>query len=60
MSDTCEWREDDPNTDLWETECGKAYGINEGSPTENRMNFCCFCGKKIAESRKSEDEDDGE
>jgi hypothetical protein len=42
----CAWREDEG---YWETGCKNEFTINEGTPEENGMKFCCFCGKKIAQ-----------
>ncbi len=39
----CEWKWDDVD-DYWETGCGNAYCIIEGTPTENKMKFCPYCG----------------
>ena len=48
-STTCEWG---PTTDGndhgdWSTGCGYEYTINDGTPKENGMAFCCFCGGKL-------------
>jgi hypothetical protein len=32
---------------FWETECKNAFSIEDGTPEQNRMNYCCFCGKPI-------------
>lgn len=53
----CEWAEDEYGT--WETSCGNAFEINDGSPADNDMAYCCYCGKKIAQCRYVE-ETDGE
>jgi hypothetical protein len=42
----CNWYYDD-QTDCWSTSCGHEYTINEGSPEENDMCFCTFCGGKL-------------
>lgn len=41
----CKWTEDDLG--LWNTECENMFVIGDGSPRENKMNFCCYCGKPI-------------
>lgn len=46
----CVWWNDE-ESDTWETGCGNAFVLNEGPPAENKMKFCCFCGKKLEESR---------
>lgn len=38
----CEWTPDDNG--IYETGCGHSYEITAGTPAENRMRFCCYCG----------------
>jgi hypothetical protein len=45
----CAWRKDEG---YWETDCKNEFTINEGTPEENGMIYCCFCGKKIKEFAK--------
>lgn len=47
MTDTCEWIVDEDG--VWHTDCKNEYVIIEGTPKENKMNYCCFCGRKITE-----------
>jgi len=42
----CTWHEEDGT---WATDCGKAFDINAGYPSENDMIYCCFCGGTIKE-----------
>ena len=42
----CVWREEDG---YWDTDCGHVFVINEGTPKENDMQFCCCCGKCIVQ-----------
>ena len=39
----------DEYTDMWETSCGHAYTIIEGTPSDNHMEFCCYCGRHVDE-----------
>jgi len=49
---TCNWEQDnDTEWNLWETDCGESFHIEEGTPKENNMNYCCYCGKKLVEKR---------
>ena len=41
----CAWREDDEGN--WDTECGEKSVVNEGTPDENHMRFCWYCGLKL-------------
>ena len=36
----------------WETTCGNAFEINDGTPAENHMKYCCYCGGKVEEDIK--------
>ena len=37
----CLWNNADG---CWETTCGNAFEINDGTPAENNMTYCCYCG----------------
>uniref|UniRef100_A0A6M3J629 Uncharacterized protein n=1 Tax=viral metagenome TaxID=1070528 RepID=A0A6M3J629_9ZZZZ len=43
MADKCVWKYDEYD-DTWNTSCNNTYQIIWGSPTENRMKFCPYCG----------------
>lgn len=49
--ETCTWTRSREfyDSDCWETNCGNAWQLNEGTPTENHMKFCPFCGKPLEE-----------
>lgn len=41
----CIWRD---NFDaIYETACDNLHILNDGSPEENGMRFCCYCGKEL-------------
>ena len=48
---SCEWTYDDGH-DFWETECGEAFEFRTGTPKDNKMAFCPFCGRTIVEKEK--------
>ena len=54
--DTCTLSEDSFGN--WETECGNAFIIDVGTPTENEFTYCCFCGKKLVEKQYSEENEE--
>lgn len=31
----------------WETSCGNDFILNDGTPENNGMKYCCYCGKPI-------------
>lgn len=44
----CCWNQDDVDSDLWDTDCKNIFILVEGGPEENRMRYCCYCGKPIS------------
>lgn len=44
----CRW-DYDADMGAYETECGHAFCINEGTPAENDMRFCPYCGGELWE-----------
>ena len=44
-SGSCEWTENDSGQ--WITHCGGSFEVTTGTPEDNHMKFCCFCGKMI-------------
>lgn len=54
--ESCTWTnegDDDYNDGRWATSCGNDFLLNEGSPTENRMVHCCYCGALLSEIRST-------
>jgi hypothetical protein len=45
---TCIWNE---VGEMWETTCGEAFVVNDGTPSQNKMRFCCYCGKPLVEAK---------
>lgn len=50
----CTWSQDSDEDmyGTWHTKCGNAFALNEDGPTENQMNYCCYCGGKLIEARE--------
>lgn len=52
---TCIWTLDaveaDWGEDVWATACGRRFQVTEGTPAENDMRFCCYCGGALTEVR---------
>ena len=44
----CIWTEQEQGS-YWSTSCRKDFSLIEGTPFENEMHFCPFCGKSIAQ-----------
>lgn len=48
----CKWTQyDKESTGMYETGCEHLFEINNGTPSENNMRYCCYCGKRIVEVR---------
>jgi hypothetical protein len=50
--DKCEWVQTDEDSDTWMASCGRHryFSLNEGTPKDNHMKHCCYCGKPLAET----------
>ena len=46
-SKPCGWQYDESG-EYWETDCGEAFVLLDGTPADNGMRFCCYCGKRLA------------
>ena len=53
-SKSCLWSHADDDTDLWETSCGNAFSIIDGTPEENEFRHCCYCGGVLETARAKE------
>lgn len=44
----CYWKNKGGEFDgNWKTSCGKIFALEVGTPKENEMKYCPFCGKEI-------------
>ena len=50
MEETCLWEYQDLEN-YYHTSCGDDFMVSEGTPRENGMKYCTYCGKKIKERR---------
>ena len=53
----CLWSRADEDTDTWETACGHAFTLNDGTPTDNQIAFCCYCGRELESETGDSDAD---
>jgi len=49
----CKWTHDE-FADCWDTECGEAFCLMEGTPKDNKMKYCPYCGKQIVDILEGE------
>ena len=48
VSIPCEWTVTSNYEDAyWDTSCGEAFVFEEGTPEDNSMKYCPFCGRKL-------------
>lgn len=45
MLKTCKWSIDEDGT--WWTDCGNVHVFTDGGPTENRHQYCPYCGRPV-------------
>lgn len=58
-SETCTWHQDgDSDSGLYGTSCRHYFNLEDGTPEDNRMQWCCYCGKKLAQELITENSDD--
>jgi hypothetical protein len=43
----CIWRRDDDDRNTWATQCGEVWELMNGTPGENKMKYCLYCGQPI-------------
>ena len=54
--EACTWtRNLDDDSGMYETSCGEAFMISDGTPKENSFKFCCYCGKSLEEDHWSDE-----
>jgi len=49
--ETCTWQQDgDIDSGTYMASCSRRYfNLEDGTPTDNRMSHCCYCGKPLIE-----------
>lgn len=52
----CVWAEDQEGN--WDTKCGDKYCLTTGTPFENGMQWCCYCGGSLLEELYGEQAND--
>ena len=59
MTKKCIWQQDDTGDDssTYFADCGGNFSLNEGTPADNRMKFCCYCGGEIVEMLVNNDDE---
>ena len=53
--ETCEWKENSNEYEItWKTSCGEEFVLLEGTPEENGLKFCAYCGRKLTQRAADE------
>ena len=47
VEEYCSWA--DVGEGSWETDCGNMLMLIDGTPKQNKMEYCLYCGKKLDE-----------
>ena len=55
--EACNWHQEDYESSYWSSDCGIQFVLDDGTPKENNMNYCCKCGKKLVEQMWNERND---
>ena len=45
MRENCIWTQDEDG--VWDTSCDNAFTLIEGTPANNSMHYCCYCGHPL-------------
>ena len=57
-SETCTWHQDgDSDSGVYATSCRHYFNLEDGTPEDNKMQWCCYCGKKLVQELITEDDD---
>jgi hypothetical protein len=60
QQDKCEWVQDGyEESDTWQASCsGRYFMLEDGTPKDNHMTHCCYCGKTLSEVPFEQDDSD--
>ena len=56
----CLWEQDyyASNEGRWDTQCGESFYLENGTPADNKMKYCPYCGYKLFFREYSADEEE--
>ncbi len=52
----CKWKFDN-ESDAWETACGNMFVLGTGTPAQNEMRYCPYCGEALSVAAPPHDAD---
>jgi hypothetical protein len=53
----CTWTRGEYEDTVWETSCSQLFILDDGTPADNDMKFCAYCGKPLVEAQPEPCED---
>ena len=57
--ETCTWYQDgDSDSGVYATSCRNYFNLEDGTPEDNKMQWCCYCGKRLVKELITEDGDE--
>ena len=57
--ETCTWHQDgDSDSGVYATSCRHYFNLEDGTPEDNKMQWCCYCGKKLVQELITENDDE--
>ena len=57
--ETCTWHQDgDSDSGVYATSCRRFFNLTDGTPEDNKMQWCCYCGKRLVQELITEDGDE--
>jgi hypothetical protein len=54
---TCTWTRGEYEDTVWATSCSQLFILDDGTPADNDMKFCAYCGKPLVEAQPEPGED---
>lgn len=56
VAESCAWHQDgDTESSLYATSCHNYFDLTDGTPADNDMRWCCYCGKTLVQELIEED-----
>ena len=46
VAEVCDWTLSESEM-VYDTECGNMFQLNDGTPADNEMAFCPYCGRRL-------------
>src|SRR5690606_14840627 len=57
-TETCTWHGNPDDSGFWDTDCHNTFVLDDGTPTDNDMKFCCYCGRPLVTGVVTDEDDD--